>query len=434
MAGSIPRSFPAAFLLLFAVALLLYLTFFHEGYKPMHRLDSGALPEIADDLDTDSLIECVRRQIAFLKKQDPAKTVAFGEDSYDVRWLLLSQEEFLAKLLTGPDPADLEQFLRQHYHFYQAGGRKGKRGRKMLVTGYYEPIFDGSLTAEPPFLTPLYAPPKSLVTVKGQEGDAYIGRYDGNNTLINFWSRAEIESGRMLAGDELVYLKDPFDAFLLHVQGSGRIRLPDHSIRTVRFAGSNGLEYKSIGKLLVDEKKMALEEVTVPAIRTYLDQHPEQRRRILHHNPRFIFFAWGDTLGARGSSGEILTAGRSIAIDGSVLPEGSLGYLVCRKPFLGEDGRISGWENLTRFVLPQDSGAAIKGTGRVDLFLGHGEYAETAANHMKEAGELYFLVKKISRPSKTESLKTGPAHEPTEETRLATENSSYHPAYRLWPE
>ncbi|OGR15866.1 MAG: hypothetical protein A2X81_13925 [Desulfobacterales bacterium GWB2_56_26] len=395
MATSLHRGLSAFLILLFTITLIVYFAFIRESYKPLHRLAPGDIPKIADDLDTESLIQCVRRQIASLKKQDPAKTILLDSDIYDNRWLLHSQEEFLAKLMERPDSGELERFLHDKFIFYQAGGRKDKRGRKMLVTGYYEPVFDGSLTAEPPFVTPLYALPKSLVTVPSQEGKAaQIGRYDESNTLTPFWNREEIETAGLLAGEELVFLKDPLDAFLLHVQGSGKIRLPDQSILSVRFAGSNGLEYKSIGKLLVDEQKMALEEVTVPAIRAYLERHPEERQRILHHNPRFIFFTWGDSLGPRGSSGEVLTPGRSIAIDGSALPEGTLGYLVSRKPTLGGDGRISDWKTMHRFVFPQDSGAAIKGTGRVDVFFGQGEYAEVAANHMKEPGKLYFLVKK----------------------------------------
>lgn len=394
MAKPFRRGLLASLILLFAVALLVCFPFFYERYKPLHRLSSSEVPKIADDLDTDSLIQSVSRQIASLRNQDPAKTVVLGQEIYDNRWLLLSLEEFLAKLTERPDSGEMDRFLRDRYVFYQAGGRKDKRGRKMLVTGYYEPIFDGSLTGEPPFLTPLYAPPKSLVTVPGKEGKtAQHGRLD-NNKLIPFWSRAEIETAGVLAGEELVFLKDPFDAFLLHVQGSGKIRLPDQSIRTVRYAGSNGLEYRSIGKLLVDERKLTLEEATVPAIRAYLEQHPEERQRILHHNPRFIFFTWGDASGPRGSGGQVLTPGRSIAIDSSALPEGALGYLLSRQPTLGPDGRIRGWKTLHRLVLPQDSGAAIKGTGRVDVYWGHGEYAEVAANNMKEPGRLYFLVKK----------------------------------------
>ena len=193
---------------------------------------------------------------------------------------------------------------------------------------------------------------------------------------------------------ELVFLKDPFDAFILHIQGSGKIQFPDKSIRPIRFAGSNGHPYKSIGKLLVDEHAMTLEEVTVPAIRKYLQLHPDQQQRILHHNPRYIFFHWGDDVGPKGSFGQVLTPGRSIAIDSKVLPGGVLAYLQSRVPQIEQDGRVVGWNHIARFVFPQDSGEAIKGAGRVDIFWGSGQEAEFAANHMKEMGKLYFLVKK----------------------------------------
>jgi membrane-bound lytic murein transglycosylase A len=302
---------------------------------------------------------------------------------------------FRRNLEENPSSEELRRYLATNYLVYQAGGRKERGRRRMLVTGYYEPIFEGSLTRQKPYLTPLYSPPSSLVTFTGKNGEIQVGRYNLDQQFVAFWSRQEIETTReLLQGNELAFLKDPFDAFLLHVQGSGKIQFPDNSIRAVHYAGSNGLEYKSIGKLLVDEKAMSLEEITVPAIRTYLQNHQDQFQRILHSNPRYIFFNWGDNLGPKGSAGEILTPGRSIALDSTVLPGGSLGYLVSRVPQIGENGQIAGWRSLRRFVFPQDSGAAIKGTGRVDVFFGHGKDAEFAANHMKEDGKLYFLVKR----------------------------------------
>ena len=365
-----------------------------NNYQPLHRLADGASPVFADDLDIDSLITSAQHQIAYLKRQDQKKQIDFGADRYDNHWLLLSVQALLAKLQQYPDGKELNRFLKQNYLVYQAGGRTGTADRHMLVTGYYEPIFAGSLTKIPPFLTPLYSPPKSLVSLPTANGKKKIGRYNKDHTFVNFWSRAEIENNNLLQGNELAYLQDPFDAFLLHVQGSGRIQLPDKSIKSVRFAGSNGLDYKSIGKLLVDEKIMPLEEVNIPAIRAYLDDHPDQQQRILQHNPRFIFFNWGDALPPRGSSGEILTPGRSIAMDAAALPGGTIGYLVTRRPIVANDKTITGWVPLNRFVFPQDSGAAIKGTGRVDIFWGTGNYAEVAANHMREEGALFFLVKK----------------------------------------
>ena len=363
-------------------------------YKPLHLLEQQEYPLFSDDMGYDLLIESALSQLAYLKKQPPDEKILFGTDSYDNKWLLHSLQEFLSKLQQKPNIKDLNHFIHENFLIYQAGGQTSQQQRTMLVTGYYEPLFSGSLTRDPPFLTPLYSPPKSLTVLIGEDGQKKIGRYNSENIFVPFWSRAEIENNNMLLGNELVYLRDPFDAFLLHVQGSGRIQLPDHSIRSVRFAGSNGLEYNSIGKLLVDEKIMNLEDVNIPAIRTYLQRHPEQLQRILHHNPRFIFFTWGDNLSPKGSSGERLTPGRSIAIDASALPGGTIGYLISRRPVVDRNGTIIHWTKLNRFVFPQDSGAAIKGTGRVDIFWGSGDYAELAANHMKEEGKLYFLIKK----------------------------------------
>ena len=352
-------------------------------------------------MDRASLIECSRRHLAFLKRDSPGKSTFIGTETYSNTWLLYSLETFLDKLEQNPSPEELRRFLSENYLVYQAGGRKDRGRRRMLVTGYYEPIFEGSLTRQPPFLTPIYSPPPSLITLPGANREAQVGRYNPDNQLVAYWSRQEIETTfTLLQGSELAFLKDPFDAFLLHVQGSGRIKFPDQSTRAIHFAASNGLPYKSIGKLLVEEKAMPLEAVTIPAIRTYLQQHPDQQQRLLHHNPRYIFFNWGNDLGPAGSSGEILTPGRSMAIDGEALPAGTLGYLVSRIPVVGENGQIVGWRSLTRFVFPQDSGAAIKGTGRVDVFFGHGKDAEFAANHMKEDGKLYFLIKKPSETAR----------------------------------
>jgi len=391
----------ASFIVTSTLLLLMHgcTIFVREGHQPLYRLSQDQYPQFTDDFDRDSLIICLSNQISSLKKQSPNKAVSFGHNTYTISWLLYSAEELLQKLKDNPDNAELASFVSAHYLVYQAGGRMEQPSRQMLVTGYYEPIFAGNTTKEPPYSFPLYSPPSTLVRVMGSNNNSRFYRYDSNNSLISFWSRAEIENTGILAGNELVYLKDPFEAFLLHIQGSGKIVLPDQTVRTIRFAASNGHEYKSIGKLLVDEKKMHLDDVNIPAIRSYLDQYPDDRQRILQHNPRFIFFKWGDDLGPIGSCGEQLIPGRSIAIDQDVLPGGSIGFLVSRLPYLQTDGATKGYKPMARFVFPQDSGAAIQGAGRVDIFLGHGSSAEFAAHHMKEEGQLYFLVKKGYPPT-----------------------------------
>lgn len=383
------RTAASIVVLLMATATFYY---FYDPYKPLHQIDS--LPTLTDDTDRASLIRALVSQKHYLEGQPGSEEIPIGPYLIGNAWLLESVSEMLDFLQNTPDEPQLSQFLKTNYLLFQAGGRKGKWGRKMLVTGYYEPLFKGSLTKKPPYLTPLYMRPAELVQKTGSDGKKEVGRYDNQQRFTPFWTRKEIETEHHLAGSELVYLEDPFDAYLLHVQGSGKIAFPDGSVKSVGFAGTNGLTYKSIGKYLVDQKIMKLKEVNIPVIRHYLDQHPNEKIKLLHNNPRYIFFQWGDNKGPRGSSGEPLTAGRSIAIDPQALPAGTIAYLKTEKPVLDVTNTIKKWQPMNRFVFPQDSGSAIKGTGRVDVFWGNGDYARTAANHMKHPGELYFLIKK----------------------------------------
>ncbi|SDO89775.1 murein transglycosylase A [Desulforhopalus singaporensis] len=382
---------PTGFLLLLVFACsLLYL----YRYQPLHLIPPKSVPFFTDDFDRNSLILAAERQQRYLLRQPPEKTVQFGQKAISCRWLLVSMTELLDKLRQSPDIWEFNEFLRKNYTIFQAGGRKRPGPPTMLVTGYYEPLFAGSLIGKPPFVYPIYSTPPSLMVRKNGDGISSIGRYDRVNNFVPFWSREQIENQNLLRGHELAYLADPFDAYLLHVQGSGKILLPDGSLRTVRFAGSNGLEYNSIGKLLVDEGIMDLEDVDIEAIRQYLAQNPEQQKRILHHNPRFIFFGWGNSENPVGSNGIELTPGRSVAVDQNLLPAGTFAFLSSSRPLIDVNGKIIGWTGLNRFVFPQDSGAAIKGTGRVDLFWGSGPQAGAAAGTMKHRGKLYFFVKK----------------------------------------
>jgi membrane-bound lytic murein transglycosylase A len=257
--------------------------------------------------------------------------------------------------------------------------------REVLVTGYYEPVLEGSLTQEGPFHYPLYAPPPEL-----RSGEAYHARQaiDGDGAL----------KGR---GLEIAWLTDPLEAYLLHVQGSGRLRLPDGRTARVAYAGHNGRPYTSIGRILVEEGRLALEEATLPVIRDYLRRHPEERDRLLRRNERYIFFRLtasssasggsdGDRDGPRGSLGAILTPGRSVAVDPEFYPLGSLALLETEVPVV-EGGRMTGWRPFKQIVLLQDTGAAIKGSGRVDLFMGSGPEAEATAGVLRRPGRLSLL-------------------------------------------
>lgn len=367
--------------------------------SPLLVPQQDQLPSLRDDMDDKSLIIAATRHLDYLKTLPPDTITRLGQDFCSKDCLLESMETFLDILKQKPSPEEFARAVRENFILYQASGRdKGKKG-EMLITGYYEPLLEGSLTRKDPFIHPLYAAPDSLLTYRDPAtGKKTTGRKDTEGGKVPFWTRAEIEEGNLLAGNELVYLKDPVDSFILHVQGSGKVRLRDGSLQAIQFAATNGRKYKSIGKLLVDESKMSREEATMPTIRHYLQQNPDEQKRILHHNPRFVFFQWNKTKESpTGSIGLPLTAGRSIAVDPATLPTGVMAYLISQKPVLDKKGQLLRWETMQRFVLPQDTGAAIKGAGRADLFWGNGHYAETAAGNMKEQGQLYFLVKKDAR-------------------------------------
>ncbi len=307
-------------------------------------------------------------------------------------------ENFLAIVRRSRTPAELWPKVTKQFDFCRPADTE------MLVTGYYEPIFNGSLQKNDTYSYPLYSLPPDLI-VRRQDDKKRVGRLE-NGSFVPYFSRKEIEKKNLLAGLELIYLSDPFEVFLLHIQGSGRISLEDGSTRLVRYGGSNGREYTSIGKVLVDRGKLSLADVDMEAIRRYLRRHPGEMEEILHKNDRFIFFSMSEAdeesavAAPPGSLGRPLTPGHSVALDQHCYPAGALALLVTDYPLIDEKGGVKGWTDLARFVLNQDSGSAIKGLRRVDLFLGNGTEAEFAAGMMKQSGRLYFLVEKTTKEEK----------------------------------
>ncbi len=361
---------------------------------PLNKLTQENLPYFNDDSQTETLLTGAVRHLHYLNSLPGDSLFTIGSDTFPVSWLRESMRSFIDILKQDPSHEELARIIAENFTVYQAGGRKGLPVGEMLFTGYFEPFLQGSLTREEPYIFPLYAPPPSLLQIQdAATGKTLFKRKTKNNQLSPYWTRKEIEEEGYATGSELVYLKDPVDAFILHVQGSGKIQLRDGSIRSIHYAASNGLEYFSIGKLLVDQGKMTLEEASIPTIRAYLTAHPEEQEEILHHNVKFIFFLWAPPGDPVGSIGEPLVAGRSIAIDPAVLPHQTLAFLISSKPVMDAAGNIIEWVPMHRFVFPQDTGSAIKGSGRADLYWGSGNYAKFAAGSMKEKGTLYFLVK-----------------------------------------
>ena len=351
-------------------------------------------PLFTDDLDRHSLLQAARRQAEYLDRLPKNSHFNLGTRAVPTELLRGSIASFIEIIEQESSPQEISRRVQEDFLIFRAGtGDNAAFAGEMLVTGYFHPVIDGSLLPIPPFVHPLYRLPPDLI--EHNNGDATSIARLCNGGLAPYWSREEIETRFPLAGNELLYLADPIEAFILHIQGSGKIRFRDGSCRSVRFAGSNGHPYRSIGKLLVDEGRLTLEQATLPGIVGYLRAHPAEARRILHANPRFIFFTWGEADAIRGSGNIALTAGRSVAVDPSVISLGTVAFLRTRQPVVDRNGRLQRWRALHRFVFPQDSGAAIRGGSRIDLYLGDGEEARQTAGLMREKGEMYILVKKI---------------------------------------
>lgn len=348
-----------------------------------------------DDGDRDSLTRAVKASIHYWQGQDPGHQVNACGVSYRAQDFIASLNRFLEIVHAGDGEPDAA--IAQEFTLCQAAN--GQQPADLLVTGYYQPRFKASRERVSPFLYPVYRVPADMIQARSfaEQGEAQtVGRLE-DGRLEPYWTRAEIETADRLRGNELCYLADPAEVFILQVQGSGVVEFADGSARQLLFAGTNGRPYRSIGRLLADEGRIPLAEIDMPRIRRYLDEHLDERQRILHYNERYVFFRMtgiGPGLGPVGSMGAVLTPERSVALDEAWYPKGGLFFLQTERPVVLAGESEPSWQPMARFVLSQDSGAAIKGAGRLDFFWGSGDYPELAAGVMKRPGRLYLLMKK----------------------------------------
>jgi len=371
-----------------------------EALEPEEALREIHLfpPKFYDDMDLDSLALAVRRNLEYLARLPSETVFHYGPNEFTCRQVRESQENFLNLLSKGLDADQLSREISKNFRVYQATGRVGER--RVLFTGYYEPVYEGSLSPDETFRYPLYRAPDDLIKIdlspfaEKFKGETIVGRIEGKKVLP-YYSRQEIGTGRALEGKglEMAWLKDPLDLFFLHIQGSGRLRLPDGKELLVQYHASNGRPYRSIGRYMIDRGLIPREEMSMQALRSYLTNHPQVLDEVLNYNPAYVFFRQVEK-GPLGSLGVLLTPGRSVALDLRVFPKGALGFISTEKPLVNDQGGLKGWTPFSRFVLNQDSGGAIKGAGRADLFWGSGSYAELAAGHLQHGGDLYLLIKK----------------------------------------
>lgn len=343
-------------------------------------------PPLLDDGDAAGLAAAIRASAAYYARLPPAHPVDFGGERVPAARMRAALDDLARLVDTGPDDDTLARELDRRFRVYRAAPPSG-----VLYTGYYLPTLDARPARDARFRYPVLGRPSDLVTAAPGELGAdcaprtsVVGRIE-RGRLVPYATRAEIETAGVPGAPVLAWVDDPVALFFLQIQGTGRLAFPDGTQRLVGFAASNGHPYTSVGKLLVAEGHLGLDEASMQGIRRWIAAHPDERERILHANARYVFFR-PLTTAPLGSLGVPVTGGRTIATDPAVYPPGALAFV--RVPAASPYPT----DALSRVVLNQDAGAAIRGPGRVDVFFGDAPDADVLAGRLRSPGELYFLA------------------------------------------
>ena len=339
-----------------------------------------------------------------------ASCAGAGRDARRIAWQDACQR---AASVDGQDATAVKAYVQNEFDAYRIESlsleadplNPGAVERKLrgLITGYYEPLLQGSRAADERFAFPLYRVPGDLVRIELAEAYPQLrglnlrGRLDpsaGAARVLPYWTREQIEGQDRLRGSELVWVDDALAAFFLQVQGSGRVQLSTGEQIRLAYADTNGQPYRSIGRWLVEQGEMSVEQASLAAIREWARAHPERLRELLNHNPSVVFFreaALGDPeRGPVGALGIALTPGYSVAVDPRFIPLGAPLIIESEHPMTGEP--------LVRPVLAQDTGGAIRGPLRLDLFWGFGPHAEEAAGQQRGQAAVWILVPRGQDP------------------------------------
>jgi membrane-bound lytic murein transglycosylase A len=387
---------------------LLMVVFFggcHPGVKEeitdlisLKKLKASQYPLFMDHMGFADFINSIDNSLTYFKRVPLERKYQYGKEIYTAAHMIKSLETFKGYLEKDPSTIDLNRFIQSDFLVYEAAGNQEA---EVLFTGYFEPTYIGSLDKSEIYQYPVFSKPNDLVEIDlASFSDKYKGHKrltgrlnDSTNRVVPYYSRKQINAIKdfQARSEPVAWLQSRVDRFFLEIQGSGRIDIGEDKLLRVHYAGSNGNSYRSIGRYLIKKNEILKEDMSMQAIRTWLEFHPERMDEVLHYNESLVFFRKEDG-GPYGSLGVEVTAFRSIATDPKVFPKGALCFLQAQLPDKKNINPLKEWANASFFVMNQDTGGAIKGPARADIFCGNTNYAEFTAGHMNKYGKLFFLV------------------------------------------
>lgn len=332
--------------------------------------------------DRSALIESINHSLRYLQAPSAAKRY----QNYPVKEITLDRVRrsllrFRQLVRTSKSPAQLQAAVRREFTFYKSVGNDGKGTVKF--TAYYEPVYAASRVPTKEYKYPIYGLPPDFE--QWQKPHPKRVELEGKDGLLG--------KDSPLSGLELFWFRDRFDAYLIHIQGSAKLKLTDGTVTGVGYAKATDYPWTSIGKELLKDRKITQKQTTMPGIVKFFRRNPRAMDDYLPRWERFVFFRDKGNTPATGSIGVPVTPERSIATDKSLMPPGALALVNTKFPYVGYRGKLQ-YRQVSRFVLDQDTGSAIKTPGRVDYFMGTGKVAGDRAGVTGGNGTLYYLLLK----------------------------------------
>ncbi len=331
--------------------------------------------------DKQALLTAINNSLKYINSSSAAnaysKYPVKGVTRDKVRQSLIRFRELL---LNSSSATEFKAAIQREFTFYRAVGTDNLG--TVHFTGYFEPVYQASRTPNDEYRYPLYRKPNNFYRVSSFTRS----QIEGKDGLLGNKSP--------VTGQEIVWLKDRLEAFLIHVQGSARLKLIDGTTMSVGYDGHTNHRYVSIGRELINDGKVEEEGLSLPKVMAYFQENPQELDEYLSRNHRFIFFRPTNGAPPLGNLGFPVTANRSIATDKSIMPPGALALIHASIPPLNQPLLEGNQSLVSRYVLDQDTGSAIKGPGRVDIFMGTGQLAGDRAGIMNSNGQLYYLLLK----------------------------------------